>query len=309
MQNTAYAPGRQKLFCKKRNTLDLEERATWDMLHKAKGKGEKSMSNQQNAFVKWSALAIMVVAGAWTLFHIIWNFAAQTSDDGWGTALLILFVLALIIAFVQFFQERSELKSVASKERFPEPAFAKFFQASAGSAPMWFVVRMVVGAEWLLAGWEKIQSPAWGTSGKAMGGFVAGALAKTSGSSPAVQGWYAWFLQHIVQSNVGLFSFLVTYGEFAVGLGILLGVLTGIAAGFGVLMNLNYLLAGTVSINPILGVFGLFLILSWRVCGWIGGDRLLLPTLGLPWQRGSWFRVPTPTITPTITPPLAESLS
>ncbi len=74
---------------------------------------------------------------------------------------------------------------------------------------------MVVGSEWLLAGWAKIQSPDWGTSGKALRGFVAGALAQTSGPNPAVLGWYAWFLQHIVLPNAGLFSFLVTWGEFA----------------------------------------------------------------------------------------------
>jgi len=92
-----------------------------------------------------------------------------------------------------------------------------------------------------------------------------------------------------VLPNAGLFSFLVTYGEFAVGLGLLLGALTGIAAGFGVLMNMNYLLAGTVSINPVIGVFGLFLVFSWRVCGWIGLDRFLLPALGLPWKPGAVF--------------------
>ena len=263
------------------------------------------MSQQQNALIKWSAIALMVVAGGWTLFHLIWNFAAQTSDDSWGIALLVTFLLALILAFVQFFQERKALKATTPGERFPEPAIAKFFLASEGSAAMWFIVRMEVGAEWLLAGWEKMQSPAWGTSGKAISGFVAGALAKTAGPNPAVQGWYAWFLQHAVQPNAGLFSFLVTYGEFAVGLGVLLGILTGIAAGFGVLMNLNYLLAGTVSINPILGMFGLFLVFSWRVCGWVGGDRLLLPSLGLPWQRGSWFQV-RGAMTP---PPSARSLS
>jgi thiosulfate dehydrogenase [quinone] large subunit len=93
--------------------------------------------------------------------------------------------------------------------------------------------------------------------------------------------------------NVGLFSFMVTWGEVAVGLGILLGLLTGIAAGFGILMNMNYLLAGTVSVNPILGVLGLFLVLSWRVCGWIGIDRWLLPALGLPWKPGTWFHFNT----------------
>lgn len=249
------------------------------------------MAHQQQTTLRWGALAITIVAGAWTLFHLIWNFAGQTTDDYWGIALLILFALALILAFVQFFQERTALVAASSGEQFPEPALGKFFLASAGSAPLWFVVRMDVGSEWLLAGWEKIKEPAvWGTSGKAISGFVAGALAKSSGPNPAVQGWYVWFLQHVVQPNAGLWSFLITYGEFAVGLGVLLGLLTGIAAGFGVLMNLNYLLAGTVSINPVLGMFGLFLCFSWRVCGWIGFDRWLLPALGLPWKPGTWFR-------------------
>jgi thiosulfate dehydrogenase (quinone) large subunit len=278
---------------------------------------EKSMTQQQQAFAKWSALAITIVAGAWTLFHFIWNLAAQTSNDQWGKALFLLFFLALILAFFQFFWERKTRTSAPSTERFPEPSLARFFLASEGSAALWFVVRMEVGAEWALAGWAKIQSPVWGTSGKAMAGFVAGALAKASGPNPAVQGWYAWFLLHAVQPNVGLFSFAITYGEFAVGLGVLLGVLTGIAAGFGVLMNLNYLLAGTVSINPILGVFGLFLVFSWRVCGWIGGDRQVLPALGLPWKPGTWFRVPTIPVVPTVpvaplplpVSPTAEALS
>jgi thiosulfate dehydrogenase [quinone] large subunit len=247
------------------------------------------MFSQQNTTLKWGMLSVAVLAGAWTLFHLIWNFAGNTSDDYWGIALLILFVLALILAFVQFSQERPALRTASSGERFPEPAISKFFLGSEGSSALWFVVRMDVGAQWLLAGWEKVTDPTWGTSGKALAGFVAGALAKTSGAHPSVQGWYGWFLQQIVLPNAGFFSFLVTWGEVAVGLGVLLGVLTGIAAGFGVLMNLNYLLAGTVSINPILGVFGLFLVFSWRVCGWIGLDRWLLPALGLPWKPGEWF--------------------
>ncbi len=237
---------------------------------------------------------IVVLAGVWTLVHLIWNMARVTADDYWGVALPILFVLALILAFIQFAQERPALQAAPSTERFPEPAITKFYLASEGSAGLWFVVRMYVGAEWLLAGWEKVTSPAWGTSGTALAGFVAGALAKTSGANPAVQGWYAWFLQHIVLPSAGAFSFLVTCGEVAVGLGVLLGVLTGIAAGFGVLMNLNYLLAGTVSVNPVLGTLGLFLCLSWRVCGWIGFDRWLLPALGLPWKPGTWFRSQEP---------------
>jgi thiosulfate dehydrogenase [quinone] large subunit len=247
------------------------------------------MFRQRNA-ISWMNLILVVIAGGWTLVHIILGLASFTGDDYWGIALLILFVLALILAFIQFGQERPALAAHTPAEQFPEPTISRFFLGSSGSAPMWFVVRMYVGAEWFLAGWEKVISPVWGTSGKALTGFVTGALAKASGQNPAVQGWYAWFLQHIVLPNAGLFSFLVTWGEVAVGVGLLLGILTGIAAGFGVLMNLNYILAGTVSINPILGVLGLFLCFSWRVCGWIGVDQWLLPALGLPWKPGTLFR-------------------
>src|SRR5256714_10246164 len=247
---------------------------------------KRFMFKQRNATFR-SSMLIAALAGLWTIVHLIWNVAGVKADDYWGWALLILFFLALILAFVQYAQERSALQAVSSTEPFPEPAISKFFFGSEGSSVLWFVVRMYVGAEWLLAGWEKITSPAWGASGKALAGFAAGALAKSSGANPAVQGWYAWFLQHLVLSNAGLFSFLVTWGEFAVGLGILLGILTGIAAGFGVLMILNYLLAGTVSVNPILGMFGLFLCFSWRVCGWIGFDRWLLPALGLALETGT----------------------
>jgi thiosulfate dehydrogenase [quinone] large subunit len=250
------------------------------------------MSRQSSAVLGWAAAAISVIAGAWTIFHLIWNTTNHTSDDFWGQALLVLFILTVILAFAQYFQERSALlATISPNEQFPEPTIARFFFGSAGSAPMWFVIRMNVGAQWFLAGWEKLQTPSvWGTSGVAIKGFAQGALAQTAGAHPAVQGWYANFLQHLVLPNAGLFSFLVTYGELAVGLGILLGALTGIAAGFGVLMNLNYLLAGTVSINPVLGMFGLFLVFSWRVCGWIGLDRFLLPALGLPWKAGKMFQ-------------------
>jgi thiosulfate dehydrogenase [quinone] large subunit len=200
--------------------------------------------------------------------------------------LLVLFILGVVLAFMVFSQERTSLVANTPKEQFPEPAIARFFFGSSGSAPMWFVVRMNVGALWLLAGMEKV---ATGFNGAAITGFAQGALAKSGGAHPSVQGWYAWFLQHVVIPNAGVWAFAITWGEVAVGLGVLVGALTGIAAGFGVLMNLNYLLAGTVSINPVLGMLGLFLVFSWRVCGYIGLDYYLLPAIGLPWKPGNLF--------------------
>ena len=50
-----------------------------------------------------------------------------------------------------------------------------------------------------------------------------------------------------------------------------------------VLVNLNFLLSGAVSINPIIGTLALLLVLAWRVAGHYGVDRYLLPLLGTPW--------------------------
>jgi hypothetical protein len=47
-------------------------------------------------------------------------------------------------------------------------------------------------------------------------------------------------------------SRFVHSGELLVGIGLIVGALTGIAAFFGVFMNMNLLLAGAVSINQII---------------------------------------------------------
>jgi thiosulfate dehydrogenase [quinone] large subunit len=183
-----------------------------------------------------------------------------------------------------------------SATQIPEPPIARFLFADTRIAWVWLIVRLYVGYEWISAGWEKMtgyslfgeaqKGGAWvftGHEGVAIKGFVAGALAQVGGPHPAVQGWYAWFLQNVVLPNAGVFAYAVTFGEVLIGLGLILGCLTGIAAFFGVFMNLNFLLAGAVSINPVIGVLALLLVLAWRVAGYYGVDRYLLPLLGTPW--------------------------
>jgi thiosulfate dehydrogenase [quinone] large subunit len=100
------------------------------------------------------------------------------------------------------------------------------------------------------------------------------------GEHPDVQGWYAGFLQNIVLPNAALWSRMVVIGEILVGIGLILGIFTGLAAFFGGFMNVNYLLAGTVSTNPELFVLSTWLVLAWKTAGWLGGDRWILPRLG-----------------------------
>ena len=170
-----------------------------------------------------------------------------------------------------------------------EPVFAKFILANPRFSWFWLLVRIYVGWQWWQAGWTKIHSPLWvgNQAGGALTGFINGALGKVSGEHPDVQGWYGWFLSHIVLPHAVLWSNAISFGEVVVGVALLLGLFTGIAAFFGLFMNFNYLLAGTVSINPILFILALGLVLAWRVAGFLGLDYWVLPWIGTPWHKGT----------------------
>jgi hypothetical protein len=88
--------------------------------------------NQRNAIFRLGML-IVVVAGLWTIAHLILTVAGVTANDYWDVALLILFLLALIVAFMQFAQERSALTAVPSTER-----QQKLFKALLEGSPVSF---------------------------------------------------------------------------------------------------------------------------------------------------------------------------
>lgn len=174
----------------------------------------------------------------------------------------------------------------------PEPKLAKFLFADTRVAWVWLLLRLYVGYQWVTAGWEKVTNPAWvgSQAGTALHGFLSAAATKASGSNPAVATWYAWFINSVALPHVTIFSYVISCGELAVGVGLVLGAFTGIAAFFGAFMNLNYLFAGTISVNPLLLLIELFLILAWRNAGWLGLDQWLLPRLGTPWKPGAEFK-------------------
>jgi thiosulfate dehydrogenase [quinone] large subunit len=183
-------------------------------------------------------------------------------------------------------------RSLSEVQRIEDSPFTQSLFGDVRWAWVWLIVRLYVGWQWLEAGWGKLNNPAWTGSkaGAALSGFIQGALSKTGGDHPDVQAWYASFLQTFVQPHVAFWGYLVSWGEFLVGIALILGVFTGIAAFFGGFMNMNYLLAGAVSTNPILFLGAIFLVLAWRTAGWWGVDRWLLPALGTPWRPGYVFQ-------------------
>ncbi len=142
----------------------------------------------------------------------------------------------------------------------------------------WLLVRIYVGYQWLEAGWAKVTNPAWigWHAGAPLTGFIDGALAKTGGAHPDVQNWYAFFLKTFILTHVNFWSHIVACGELLVGIGLIIGIFTALAAFFGVFMNMNYLLAGTVSINPILLILAILIIAARKLSGKIGLDGYIL---------------------------------
>lgn len=169
-----------------------------------------------------------------------------------------------------------------------ESPFSYFVTADTRIAWVWFLVRLYIGWEWFSAGWEKAHDPTWvgDKAGVALTGFIQGALHKTAAfctnpaaCHPDVQDWYASFLQNFVLSHVVAWSYFVTAGEILVGLALILGFLVGLSAFFGTFMNLNFMLAGSVSLNPIMYTLSIGLILAWRIAGYWGADYYVLPLL------------------------------
>jgi thiosulfate dehydrogenase (quinone) large subunit len=79
---------------------------------------------------------------------------------------------------------------------------------------------------------------------------------------------------------------IVAIGEVVIGVALILGLLTGIAALLGEVLNFSFVFAGSAGVNPAMLLVSGLLVLGWRNAGWYGLDRWVLPALGTPWHRG-----------------------
>ncbi|TCI34529.1 MULTISPECIES: DoxX family membrane protein [unclassified Exiguobacterium] len=148
--------------------------------------------------------------------------------------------------------------------------FTKFWQNHNIATGILTVLRIWLGYQWLTAGWGKI------TGGFGSGGYLQNAASLATGDHPAVAGWWATFLENFAIPNAALFDILIPYGEFLVGLGLLLGALTRSAAFFGLVMNMAFLLSGTVSTNPTMLIVSVLILVAGYNAGKIGVDGLFL---------------------------------
>jgi thiosulfate dehydrogenase (quinone) large subunit len=226
----------------------------------------------------------LAIVAAAVLFYMVnpWFFPPDGSPE--RTAATVLFWVLAIAVLILMFEDRTSAD--AQTVEVEGPAFTRYLFNNTRAGLFWLPIRIFLGFEWIEASWHKLAGGGWIDGGSALLGFWQSAVKVPEGGRPPITfEWYRTFLQFLIDNHAqGLFGWLIPFGELAVGLGLLFGALTGIAAFFGALMNMSFLLAGSASTNPIMFTFAVGLILAWRVAGYYGLDRYLLPRLGVPWH-------------------------
>jgi len=175
---------------------------------------------------------------------------------------------------------------------YEDPKFARILFSTTRFAWLWAIVRVWLGYKWIDASLHKIGVEAWTGNGLALKGFWERAVAvpQPPGRAAITYDWYRGFLQYLLDVQAYTwFAKIISYGELLIGIALIIGAFVGIAAFFGAIMNMNFMLAGSASTNPVLFVVAILLILAWKVAGYYGLDRYVLPALGTPWKPGRVF--------------------
>ena len=272
-------------------------------------------------YVLTAISAVLYVLLCWTFADGLFDLRnrAWESEDIAGSAIWT-YVLLGAIVLTGIYQARSlpaegvETKPVTdtSPGQTDDPTVWKLLTGNVYWAIFWLPLRFFVGQEWLTAGEHKLRDSAWMDGGaalvapgEAMGFWERIAVIPEQGRPAITYGWYRDFIQYLIDHEwQSFFGKLIAIGEFLIGAGLIVGALVGIVAFFGTLLNFNFLLAGTASSNPVLFGLSVFIIIGWKVAGYWGLDRVLLPILGTPWTPGRIFphrAAPLPPRTTTMT--------
>ncbi|CAH0416438.1 hypothetical protein WFA24289_00742 [Periweissella fabaria] len=138
------------------------------------------------------------------------------------------------------------------------------------------VLRVWLGYLWLISGIDKI-----------MHGFSAHKFINMAIKNP-VQGlhgeqfpWFTTFLK-ITTANgtqTKLYSCIVPWAEILVGLGLIIGLFTLIAAFGGLIMNFVFIFAGTISSNPLFIIAEMLILVIGSSASRLGLDYWVLSWL------------------------------
>jgi thiosulfate dehydrogenase [quinone] large subunit len=139
------------------------------------------------------------------------------------------------------------------------------------AALAWTAMRVWLGVMWIQAGSAKL----WGAEAAAFlhnnGAGVAGFAAH---GTPAYS-WWGSFLHGFVVPNAGALGILIAVCEFAIGIALVAGLFTRVAALGSLALLFTYVMSGTASVCAFYALFAIVILVMWRTSSWIGVDGLI----------------------------------
>lgn len=151
------------------------------------------------------------------------------------------------------------------------PAATALF-ADSRFAWLWLAARAWVGWLWLDAGRDKLGNARW-MDGSALRDAWVAALATPDTHQPA-----RWAIESLLGRGwEGWLAPTLAVGQTLVGIAVLLGLLTGLAAFVGLGLAAMPGMAGGAAVDPFVALLAVGLVLAWRCAGRIGLDRWVLP--------------------------------
>jgi thiosulfate dehydrogenase [quinone] large subunit len=155
---------------------------------------------------------------------------------------------------------------------------------------VWLAMRVWLGIMWIQAGDAKL----WG---KENSSFLHHGVAGFATHGTAAYTWWHSFLTGFVVPNSGWIGVLVAVSEFVIGIALVAGFFTRIAALASLGLLFTYVMSGTASVCAFYALFAIVIIATWRASSWIGFDGLWAGYrsrhhhesqhhIRLPWERG-----------------------
>src|ERR1700722_5392612 len=151
------------------------------------------------------------------------------------------------------------------------PGIWEWLKQSKMAAVVWLAMRVWLGIMWIQAGWAKL----WGAENSAFlhhdGAGVAGFA--THGTSAYT--WWHSLLTGAVVPNSGAIGIFVAVGELVIGIALVAGFLTRIAALASLALLFTYVMSGTASVCAFYALFAIVILVTWQTSSWIGVDGVI----------------------------------
>ena len=190
--------------------------------------------------------SIATVIGAVATVLLVWMVNPWVAvPEGLNQIVTIAFwVLAIALVVVLYLDARQDPDS--DRVEIEGPGFTRFLFDNSRAGLFWLPIRLFLGFAWLDAGWHKVTGTGWLDGGSSLQGYWTNAVAiPEEGRPPITYDWYRTFLETLLNNEAYTwFAPLIAFGEVAVGIALLAGILTGFAAFFGSFMNMSFMLAG-----------------------------------------------------------------